>query len=138
MKLEQILFSTNTQKLLETCQKLAFTRPIVVCKRGLKNNWTQKLDRVNRPLNQALRYITIILAWPPGVIFFSKGKMHFSMELDVYNTLARDGGTCFQSLRSSSSSSVFISELKHIYYRIMIVIMQEPAASFELPFQHLA
>ena len=34
----------------ETCQKLAFTHPIVVLKSGLKNNWMKKLDRVNRPL----------------------------------------------------------------------------------------
>ena len=34
----------------ETCQKLAFTHPIVVLKRGMKNNWMKKLDRVNRPL----------------------------------------------------------------------------------------
>ena len=34
----------------ETCQKLAFTHPIVVLKSGLKNNWMRKLDRVNRPL----------------------------------------------------------------------------------------
>ena len=32
----------------ETCQKLAFTHPIVVLKSGLKNNWMKKLDRVNR------------------------------------------------------------------------------------------
>ena len=41
----------------ETCQKLAFTHPIVVLKSGLKNNWRKKLDRVNRPLchlNQAV------------------------------------------------------------------------------------
>ena len=35
----------------ETCQKLAFTHPIVVLKSGLKNNWMKKLDRVNRPLH---------------------------------------------------------------------------------------
>ena len=34
----------------ETCQKLAFTPPIVVLKSGLKYNWMKKLDRVNRPL----------------------------------------------------------------------------------------
>ena len=34
----------------ETCQKLAFTHPIVVLKSELKNNWMKKLDRVNRPL----------------------------------------------------------------------------------------
>ena len=33
------------------CQKLAFTHPIVVLKSGLGNNWMQKLDCVNRPLN---------------------------------------------------------------------------------------
>ena len=33
----------------ETCQKLAFTHPIVVLKSGLKNNWMKKLDCVNRP-----------------------------------------------------------------------------------------
>ena len=27
---------------------------------------------------------------------FSKGKIHFSMELDVYNALAQYCGTCFQ------------------------------------------
>ena len=32
----------------ETCQKLAFTHPIVVLKSGLKNNWMKKLDRMNR------------------------------------------------------------------------------------------
>ena len=36
----------------ETCQKLAFTHPIVVLKSELKNNWMKKLDRVNRPLKQ--------------------------------------------------------------------------------------
>ena len=50
VKIEHVLFSSNTQKLLGTCQKLAFTRLIVVWKSGLKNNWTQRLDRVNRPL----------------------------------------------------------------------------------------
>ena len=35
----------------ETCQKLAFTHPIVVLKSGLKNNWMKKLDHVNRPLH---------------------------------------------------------------------------------------
>ena len=34
----------------ETCQKLAFTHPIVVLKSGLKHNWMKKLDRVNQPL----------------------------------------------------------------------------------------
>ena len=34
----------------ETCQKLAFTHPIVVLKSGLKNNWMKQLDRVNLPL----------------------------------------------------------------------------------------
>ena len=33
----------------ETCQKLAFTHPIVVLKSGLKNNWIKKLGDVNRP-----------------------------------------------------------------------------------------
>ena len=37
------------EKMSETCQKLAFTHPIVVLKSGLKNNWIKKLDRVNRP-----------------------------------------------------------------------------------------
>ena len=36
----------------ETCQKLAFTHPIVVLKSGLKNNWMKKLDLVNRPLDE--------------------------------------------------------------------------------------
>ena len=36
----------------ETCQKLAFTHPIVVLKSGLKNNWTKQLDRVSRPLDE--------------------------------------------------------------------------------------
>ena len=36
-------------KNVETCQKLAFTHPIVVLKSGLKTNWKKKLDRVNRP-----------------------------------------------------------------------------------------
>ena len=39
-------------KMSETYQKLAFTRPIVVLKSGLKNNWIKKLDRVNRPLQR--------------------------------------------------------------------------------------
>ena len=34
----------------ETCQKFAFTHPVVVLKSVLKNNWMKKLDRVNRPL----------------------------------------------------------------------------------------
>ena len=34
----------------ETCQKLAFTHPIVGLESGLKNNWMKKLDRVNRLL----------------------------------------------------------------------------------------
>ena len=34
----------------ETCQKWAFTHPIVVLKSGLKNNWMKKSDRVNRPI----------------------------------------------------------------------------------------
>ena len=50
MKIEHVLFSSNTKKMSETCQKLAFTHPIVVLKSGLKNNWMKKLDRVNRPL----------------------------------------------------------------------------------------
>ena len=29
----------------ETCQKLAFTHPIVVLESRLKNNWMKKLDR---------------------------------------------------------------------------------------------
>ena len=44
-----------------------------------------------KPSSEVHNYI--ILAWPAGVIFFSKGKIHFSMELDVYNTLAQDCGT---------------------------------------------
>ena len=36
----------------ETCQKLAFTHPIVVLKSGLKNNWMKKLDRVSRRLER--------------------------------------------------------------------------------------
>ena len=36
--------------MLETCQRVAFTYPIVVLKSGLKNNWMRKLDRVYRPL----------------------------------------------------------------------------------------
>ena len=54
MKIEHVLFSSNTQKLQETCQKLAFTRPIVVWKSGPKNNWTQKLDSVNWPLDRVI------------------------------------------------------------------------------------
>ena len=41
----------------ETCQKLAFTHPIVVLKSGLKNNWMKKLDRVNRPLDRELSVV---------------------------------------------------------------------------------
>ena len=54
MEIEHVLFSSNTQKMSETCQKLAFTHPIVVLKSGLKNNWIKKLDHVNRPLDQQL------------------------------------------------------------------------------------
>ena len=43
----------------ETCQKLAFTHPIVVLKSGLKNNWMKKLDRVNRPLWQHFSQISL-------------------------------------------------------------------------------
>ena len=50
MEIEHALFSSNTEKVSETCQKLAFTHPIVVLKSGLKNNWMKKLDLVNRPL----------------------------------------------------------------------------------------
>ena len=39
-------------KMSETCQKLAFTYPIVLLKIGLKTNWMKKLDRVNRPLKR--------------------------------------------------------------------------------------
>ena len=49
MEIEHVLFSSNTEKISETCQTLAFTHPIVVLKSGLKNNWMKKLDRVNRP-----------------------------------------------------------------------------------------
>ena len=42
----------------ETCQKLAFTRPIVVRKCGLKNNWMTKLDRVNRSLQRPIIFGT--------------------------------------------------------------------------------
>ena len=38
----------------ETCQKLAFKHPIVVLKCGLKNNWMNKLDLVNRHLVKEL------------------------------------------------------------------------------------
>ena len=44
----------------EICQKLAFTHPIVVLKRGLKNNWMKKLDRVNRPLDTQKKILTIL------------------------------------------------------------------------------
>ena len=50
MEIEHALFSANILKMSETCQKLAFTHPIVVLKSGLKNNWMKKLDHVNRPL----------------------------------------------------------------------------------------
>ena len=42
----------------ETCQKLAFTHPIVVLKSGLKNNWMKKLDRVNRPSEALIIHVT--------------------------------------------------------------------------------
>ena len=58
MEIEHVLFSSNTQQMSETCQKLAFTHPIVVLKSGLKNNWMKKLDRVNRPSN-ANSHLTI-------------------------------------------------------------------------------
>ena len=47
---QHFLFSSNTQKMSETCRKLAFTHPIIVLKSGPRNNWMQKLDRMNRPL----------------------------------------------------------------------------------------
>ena len=49
MEIEHVLFSSNTKKMSETCQKLAFTHPVVVWKSGLKNKWKKRLDRVNRP-----------------------------------------------------------------------------------------
>ena len=49
-----MLYFHQIQKMSETCQKLAFTHPIVVSKSGLKNNWMKKLDHVNRPLNSLL------------------------------------------------------------------------------------
>ena len=48
MEIVHVLFSSNTYNMSDTCQKLAFTHPIVVLKSGLKNNWMKKLDRVNR------------------------------------------------------------------------------------------
>ena len=63
MKIEHVLFSSNTKKMSETCQKLAFTHPIVVLKSGLKNNWMKKLDRVNRPLEHKQLIISVIDAF---------------------------------------------------------------------------
>ena len=35
-----------------TCQKVAFTHPIVVLKSGVKKNWMKKLERVSQPLER--------------------------------------------------------------------------------------
>ena len=51
MEIEHVLFSSNTKKMSEICQKLAFTHPKKK-KSGLKSNWMKKLDRVNRPLDR--------------------------------------------------------------------------------------
>ena len=50
MNIEHVLFSSNTQKILEAYQKLALTHPIAVYENELKNNWMQNLDRVNQTL----------------------------------------------------------------------------------------
>ena len=47
----------------ETCQKLAFTHPVVVLKSGLKNNWMKKLDRVNRPLGRQIGMEPLVINW---------------------------------------------------------------------------
>ena len=53
MEIEHVQFHPKHKKMSETCQKLAFTHPIIVLKSGLRNNWMKKLDRVNRPLLNA-------------------------------------------------------------------------------------
>ena len=50
MKTEHVLFPLIHKEMSATCHKLAITHPVVVKKNGLKNNWMQKLDLVNRPL----------------------------------------------------------------------------------------
>ena len=60
MEIEHVLFSSNTQKMSETCQKLVFTHPVVL-KSGLKNNWMKKLDRVNRPLEKQIEMRSIFV-----------------------------------------------------------------------------
>ena len=43
----------------ETCQKLAFTHPIVVLKSGLKNNWMKKLDLVTDLKSNTADYTSV-------------------------------------------------------------------------------
>ena len=52
------------KKMSETCQKLAFTHPIVVLKGGLMSNWMKKLDRVNRPLGYNSSPLIILSTLP--------------------------------------------------------------------------
>ena len=40
----------------ETCQKLAFTHPIVVLKSGLKNNWMKKIRSCQLTFKRLARY----------------------------------------------------------------------------------
>ena len=59
----------------ETCQKLAFTHPIVVLKGGLKNNWMKKLDRVNRPLKSRLKKSKLRIIKEPITINHNQEKI---------------------------------------------------------------
>ena len=54
MKIEHVLVSSNTQKLLETCHKLAFTPPIVVGRSGLKKILDPKIGLCEPTLRKSL------------------------------------------------------------------------------------
>ena len=66
----------------ETCQKLAFTHPIVVLKSGLKNNWMRKLDRVNRRKTKAKQKVQSCTKMTLSVIkiFFISIVFYFRTE----------------------------------------------------------
>ena len=69
MKIEHVLFSSKYIKMFETCQRLAFTYPIVVLKSGLKNNWMRKLDRVNRLLVRFEKFSLPRIWKVPNLVF---------------------------------------------------------------------
>ena len=71
----------------ETCQKLAFTHPIVVLKSGLKNNWMKKLDRVNRPSYSNLTAFLKLLQY-----YVTNGGMVYVFVLQVIAKSVADLG----------------------------------------------